>query len=603
MHRRNYATSPGLRPLLVGSILRGAGVAVALLIAGCGGGGGGSSSSAPYVGRSYYFSSGSRSLSISVDAAGRFTIMAKDSTALPDGKAAQGVVSSGGVFTAQSSDGAVQFDGTFGSGGSTLSCTLRSAGGTLFTADASLVAAGTATPTSLLGSYMSTDSSVPAWLTLDSFSHATVWVQCAAGTGGGLASVASDGSLVTTDGLFEARLSVGASPAELTVTRLNGTAVSVVAPLQTSIRAKWTFMVYLNAANNLQSYGPLNVNQMERVGSTADVNIVVQWKQAQCSSCGSPEWSSTRRYYITRDGDTSRVTSPLIEDLGPNVDMGDWRKLYAFIVWAQQTYPADHYALVVWDHGAGWRNTRAATPPAVRSVSIDDSTGSEIQTWELPQALNAATKLDLLIFDASLMQMAEVAYEVRNSAGIMVGSEESPPGEGYVYDTFLRDLTTTPSMTPSAFAQSIVNRTIESYGTTSNITQSAIDLSQMQGVADKIDTFARQMMLYSGTYRSALTSARNNAEAYLYRDNKDLWHYAELVRTATVPSSMQSAARGVQQAIENAVIAQQHGSLHPNSHGIAVYVPDPASYLQTYANLALARATQWDEWLRSQPTN
>jgi hypothetical protein len=36
-----------------------------------------------------------------------------------------------------------------------------------------------------------------------------------------------------------------------------------------------------------------------------------------------------------------------------------------------------------------------------------------------------------LAWDSSLMQMAEVAYEVRNEARWIVGSEESPPEEGY----------------------------------------------------------------------------------------------------------------------------------------------------------------------------
>ncbi len=198
--------------------------------------------------------------------------------------------------------------------------------------------------------------------------------------------------------------------------------------------------------------------------------------------------------------------------MGPNVDMGDWRELRGFITWTQQRYPADRYALVLWNHGAGWRNTRAASP-ATRSVSIDEATGNEIQTWQLPQALNTSPKVDLLVFDASLMQMMEVAYEVRNSAGIMVGSEESPPGEGYVYDPFLGDLAANPEMTPRQFAGRIVERTIESYGTGSNITQSAVDLSQMDGLAAKMDAFARSLIFNGTTYKTALYQARRDAES------------------------------------------------------------------------------------------
>jgi hypothetical protein len=50
-----------------------------------------------------------------------------------------------------------------------------------------------------------------------------------------------------------------------------------------------------------------------------------------------------------------------------------------------------------------------------------------------------------------------------------------------------------------------------------------------------------------------------------------------------------------------AVIAERHGNLNAGSNGLAIYVPTSAGYLSSYANLALARATDWDEWLTSQP--
>jgi hypothetical protein len=39
---------------------------------------------------------------------------------------------------------------------------------------------------------------------------------------------------------------------------------------------EWTVMIYLDADNNLESAGINDINEMEMVGSTTDVNIVVQ---------------------------------------------------------------------------------------------------------------------------------------------------------------------------------------------------------------------------------------------------------------------------------------------------------------------------------------
>lgn len=115
--------------------------------------------------------------------------------------------------------------------------------------------------------------------------------------------------------------------------------------------------------------------------------------------------------------------------------MGSYLTLSDFVHWGTKTYPADNMALVLWDHGAGWRNVRRAATlkrAAPRAFSQDDQSNDEIETWELPLALNStsnplAQPLDMIIWDCSLMQMIENAYEVSNSARVMVGSEESPP--------------------------------------------------------------------------------------------------------------------------------------------------------------------------------
>jgi hypothetical protein len=356
---------------------------------------------------------------------------------------------------------------------------------------------------------------------------------------------------------------------------------------------------------------------MEMVGSTDSINIVVQWKQANCARCGNPDWVGTRRYFVRKDSDPAHVTSSVVQEMGTGIDMGDWRELRNFVQWAQRNYPADRYALVVWDHGAGWRPTRAPTP-RFRSVSLDDSTNSEIQTWQLPQALDVTPKMDLVVFDASLMQMLEVVYEMRNTTPLVVGSEESPPGEGYVYNTFLADLASNPAMSPADFGRQIVTRTLQDYGPNGNNTQSLIDTTRVADVAAKVDAFgsvlARHLLPDVPPSTTAMAYARQNAESYKppYDEYKDLWHYAELMRqqalaldqaagTAT-RTDIQNAASAVKASLDAAVLAEGHGALHPNSHGLAAYVPDPGGYLASYGNLALARtATSWTNWLQRTP--
>jgi hypothetical protein len=579
----------------------GAGLVAALIGCGGGGGGGGGASNSS---RSYLFSNGGQTVAISVDSEGRLTIFAKDPTKIPNGMGAQGTADQSGQFVAQGEDTTVQFTGTVPKDGSPATGAVTKSGSNaiLFTAPAA--SARAVTPAGYAGSYLGSAGTTSSFLTIDTTSHATLYVNANGVIGGGLMNLDAGGVLTSADGGTVGTLSLSGSTYTLTITKLNGTTVNIVVTVRHAARARWTFMVYLNGANDLQEFGPLNFNQIEKVGSTADVNMVVQWKQASCASCGNPDWVGTRRYFVKKDNDTNTVGSQLVQDLGTSVDMGSWTTLRNFVLWSQQNYPADHYALVIWNHGAGWRNTRSVKDRTFvfpRSVSIDDDFHTEIQVWNLPQALNVTPKLDLVIFDASLMQMTEVAYELRNSATYLVGSEESPPGEGYVYDTFLGDLVANPAMTPQALGKQIVDRTLQAYGTDNNLTQSELDLSKMQGVATALSAFGASLQNHISDSATAMTNARNNAQHYAYFDNKDLWDYAELIKSGTSATDLKTAATNVQNSIAAATLDEKHGTTNGKSHGLAIYVPDPTNYLSTYANLALATATTWPQWLQHQP--
>ncbi len=576
----------------------------ALVSSGCGGGGGGPAK--PYLGRSFELALAAptnRVLSMSIDAVGRFTIYAIDAAGLPSSAGAQGNLGLDRTFFAQSADNVIQFRGTVALDGLSVTGAVERGGANIFSFTANVLVAGGATPADLVGTFLGASGATTAMLSLDPTGHATLWATDGTRTGGGPVTVSATGNLQTADSSTLGRLTSAAGAFTLNLSKLGGATVSINLTVERVTRAKWTFMVFLNAANNLQEFAPLNMNQMEKIGSTADVNMVVQWKQEECSGCGTPDFLGTRRYFVTKDNNTNAIGSELVQDMGRTVDMGDWRELRNFITWSQARYPADHYAVVIWNHGAGWRPTRAGDkrPIFPRSVSIDDHTRSEIQIWELPQALNVSPKMDSVIFDASLMQMAEVAFEIRDLATVMVGSEESPPGEGYVYDTFLSDLVANPAMTAAQLGTHIVNRTLDSYGSSGNNTQSAINLSKMSAFATRLDAFATSLSAHVGDSSAAMTTARTTAESYSYPENKDLWHYAELIRTGTSANDLKTSAVNLQQAIVDSLIAERHGSINGNSHGIAIYVPSRIDYLSSYANLALSRVTSWDSWLQNQP--
>ena len=379
---------------------------------------------------------------------------------------------------------------------------------------------------------------------------------------------------------------------------------------------KWTVMVYINGDNNLESAGIVDINEMEEVGSTDDVNIVVQFDRITGYAVTDPDWVTARRYYIEQDADTTTIGSTMIEDIG-EVDMGSSQTLTDFAAWAIANYPAEHYLLVVWDHGGGWR--KRTLRGLAKNISWDDTSGgTSISIPELAEVAQTVktylgTNLDILGLDACLMAMLEVAYEVRGSVDYVVASEELEPGNGWPYDDFLARLVAAPTSTPEQLSKWIVQDYITFYTGSQEVTQSAVDSSKVGTLASKVDSFAQALIAGiadttdGATIKAALQTIRGNTQYFdyggtSYNDMRDLYHFAHLVsQDSSMTTAITTAAAEVKTAVTAAVVENGTvGSTMANANGLSIWLPDGTyftNYIQRYGQVGLAGNTKWDEFL------
>ena len=106
------------------------------------------------------------------------------------------------------------------------------------------------------------------------------------------------------------------------------------------------------------------------------------------------------------------------------LDLSDWQVLADFVVWAMNEYPTKRTALILWDHGDGWRTDGGDHAP-VKAFSNDDSgDADEISiargdyALAMEEILAAAGKpLDLIGFDACLMGTRPAALGTASYAG------------------------------------------------------------------------------------------------------------------------------------------------------------------------------------------
>ncbi len=351
----------------------------------------------------------------------------------------------------------------------------------------------------------------------------------------------------------------------------SSSAVPVV-PLTPSATKTWTVMVFMNGDNNLEDAAFDDLNEMERVGSSDDVNIVVQADYYD-------SLANTYRYYITQDSNTQTVSSSAVSTLSEQ-DMSDPDVLKDFITWAVTYYPAEHYVLVLWNHGAGWKGEEQGDQhPLFRGISSDDTSESIMSITQLRSALtDAAVTFDIIGFDACLMGMLEVAYEVKDNAAYMVGSEDNEPGDGWPYDLWLQYLVNNPTADASTLASQIVDEYYTSYSSARvSITQSAFDLSKMSDLRDAVYDFGNQ--LKDDVSLTDVGTIRSSTQQYSDTKNVDLYRFAELVNEDSGTSSAaQSAAQAVMDQVDATVVNSRYltatGSNNlDNSHGISIFFP------------------------------
>jgi Clostripain family len=402
------------------------------------------------------------------------------------------------------------------------------------------------------------------------------------------------------------------------------------------MKKAWTFAVYMAGDNDLDKNAYLDLKEMKRVGSTATVNVVVQLDSASAGS-------RTTRYEITR-GAASSLPKDAKASLG-NTDTGDPKSLIDFVTWVAKNYPAERYALVLWNHGEGWDDTdiferartatgrlprsqrmrhaffrttvtRAAAATSgptslTRAILIDDNAKDFLDDVELQHVARIAArrfggKIALFGMDACLMNQLEIAYQLRGCADCVVGSELTEPLDGWPYQQVLSRLAAKRTPDAASFAAGIVQDYAASYkGQGVSVTQSAVALKEVAGVAKAVDALAKALItaMRKPDVKEVIQIARlrtvhfdDNLSA-----NVDLGNFCERLDAAPkCPKTVKTAARSVLGALRRYVIRNgTRGSDVANAQGVSIYYPlDKISPLYV-KHLDFAKRNAWTKFLRA----
>ncbi|UCD96472.1 MAG: hypothetical protein JSV35_08305 [Candidatus Bathyarchaeota archaeon] len=378
-------------------------------------------------------------------------------------------------------------------------------------------------------------------------------------------------------------------------------------PITQAIRPRsteWTFMVYSCGDCDLEAYQLGYFTQMAAVGSTADVNVVVQLDRIDGHASSYGDWTDCKRFYLTQG--LTPTAENAIDSLG-EVNMGDQTTLREFLTWAAQDYPANRYFVMIIGHGwldgvcPDWTNHDILSP-------------LEIQ-WALAQAQNTTgLEVDVIAFEACQFSALEVAYEVGDYAEVFIASEEV--STHWPYNHILSDLVTSPGMNLTSLSSMIVEHYSQfSWMGGDIMTLVAFNLSRVRtDVVNAAISVADLLIANMTRLAYAITEAATQAESHEPIGSiegaascRDLYDFAIELKQGIADPVIQLAAQNLIDAIDDACIAEWHGPGHPNFHGLYIYLPDDEGvynarndiFGQTYsmAHPLWTEDTSWDELL------
>ncbi|MEO0079630.1 MAG: clostripain-related cysteine peptidase [candidate division WOR-3 bacterium] len=374
-------------------------------------------------------------------------------------------------------------------------------------------------------------------------------------------------------------------------------AVSLLLPAckKGTAKAKWTILAYMDGNNNLDysqngnSFVIGDAQEMEKVGSTSEVQIV--------ALLGSLKTGGNCKYYHIEKFENEMpdsLHSTVLENLGTK-DMSDKQTLLNFIRYGIEHYPAEHYLLIIDDHGGGWRG----------ACSDEQNGAGDLMSMPDIRAALDTFHFDVIVFHACLMSMVEVAYELKDNADYMVACQFTMPMQSILgSEQWLGQLVANPDMAPLDIAKKIVEAVDATARAKQKQSHMAVtDLSALGGLAAKIATLGNNLVTETGNHWGEVLDAFNNTH-YTQYDDPAFVDLREFCKKVLQEPNLQNinliknAAQDVIDAINAAVPMTMTNVTGLTRGGLCIHFPYQAQLFDSanYVRLRFS-STNWAAFL------
>jgi len=244
-----------------------------------------------------------------------------------------------------------------------------------------------------------------------------------------------------------------------------------------------------------------------------------------------------------------------LESLG-FVNMGEPKTLSDFITFSKETFPAQKYGLIMWDHGGG----------SIAGFGHDENFNNSALTLnDMEKAFETAglrdSKLEFLGFDACLMATVEMAVIAADYAEILIAAEDLEPGDGWDYH-FLSIFNRNPKISGERLGKVITDTFIRFYGKNSTeiLTLSVTDLSTVENVMIEMGN----LMAVAEVDTEFIPLATRRADTKTFGEGSPRDNYADMVDIGDMAKKLMdmypTESKAVLDALKKCVLYNRHNS-------------------------------------------
>ena len=379
--------------------------------------------------------------------------------------------------------------------------------------------------------------------------------------------------------------------------------VSVIPFVFGQEQTEWTFIFYLDADNNLGVYAEEDLAEMLNVGVLSNVNVVVLYDT----------FEGPVHAYLVQDGNLVLLDEFSLD--GDEVDMGDPYTVKTFLDYVMYNYEASRYFLTIWDHGDDFRGScrdeHTNNPEEERGFLYH----SELQP------ILKDKDIDILAFDACIQGMIEVAYYYKDTADILIGSEDYVSYHGFPYDKILEKMEASPDISNDELAEYVADKYVGAYikengrGGGGYVeafpTLSVIKLEKVDNIIASLNELTIGLVDNVKDYHGLITSARAKSimamPMFGWDADIDLYTFAEKIRNSVPDEEISDKANSLMETIDEAVYMNCSYQLSRMlAHGLGIFFPsssgsinhNPWLYGEYYQNsVSFAQETEWLSFL------